>query len=100
MLIDDVITAGTAIRETIELLKQTGNPKISGICIAMNRMEKNNEGENALETIEKELGIPVIAIVNLDHVIEALHNREVGGKIYIDDDMFETVKAYRVEYGV
>lgn len=100
VLIDDVITAGTAIRETVELLKQVGNPQISGICIAMNRMEKNNDGENALETIENELGIRVVSIVDLDDVILALHNKEVNGRIYIDDAMFETIKAYRAEYGV
>jgi len=100
VLIDDVITAGTAIRETVELLKQVGNPHISGICIAMNRMEKNNDGENALETIENELGIRVVSIVDLDDVILALHNKEVNGRIYIDDALFETIKAYRVEYGV
>jgi orotate phosphoribosyltransferase len=100
VLIDDVITAGTAIRETVELLKTVGNPQITGICIAMNRMEKNNEGENALEKIEQELGVRVVSIVNLDDVIEALYNKEVNGKIHIDDSMMETIKVYRAEYGV
>jgi orotate phosphoribosyltransferase len=100
VLIDDVITAGTAIRESIAMLKETGNPQITGVIISINRMEKNNDGENALAKIEEELGAPVISIVSLDHVIEALYNKEVDGRVYIDDAMMETIKAYREEYGV
>lgn len=100
ILIDDVITAGTAIRETMELLKAHGNPKVQGVLIAMNRMEKNNEGENALQKVEETFGLRVVPIVTLDHVIEALHGREVNGRVYIDDAMFETIRAYRAEYGV
>lgn len=98
-LIDDVITAGTAIRETLELLKANGNPQVVGVLIAMNRMEKNNEGKNALEEIEK-MGVKVYSIVNLDEVIEALHGREVNGQVYIDDEMMGKIKAYRAEYGI
>lgn len=100
VLIDDVITAGTAIREVVEVLKANGNPKIVGVLIAMNRMEKNNDGENALEAIEKNQGVKVFSIVNLDDVIEALHNRKVGGQVYIDDAQMEVIRGYRVQYGV
>ena len=100
LLIDDVITAGTAIRETLELLKTNGNPKIVGVLIAMNRMEKNNEGKNALEEIEKTMGVKVYSIVNLDEVIEALYGRKVNGQVYIDDAMMAKIKDYRKEFGV
>ncbi len=99
LLIDDVITAGTAIRQTLELLKANGNPQVVGVLIAMNRMEKNNEGKNALEEIEK-LGVKVFSIVTLDEVIEALYGREVNGKVYIDDAMMDKIREYRAEYGV
>ncbi|HCW32688.1 MAG: orotate phosphoribosyltransferase, orotate phosphoribosyltransferase [Candidatus Peregrinibacteria bacterium GW2011_GWE2_39_6] len=100
LLIDDVITAGTAIRESVELLRENGNPQIAGVLIAMNRMEKNNDGQNALEEVEKILGVKVFSIVNLNEVIEVLYNREVGGQIYIDDEKMEMIKKYREEYGV
>ncbi len=100
LLIDDVITAGTAIRESLEILKGNGNPQVVGVLIAMNRMEKNNEGKNALEEIEKGLGVRVYSIVNLDEVIEALYGKEVGGQVYIDDGMMGKIKEYRKEYGV
>lgn len=100
LLIDDVITAGTAIRESLDVLKANGNPKIMGVLIAMNRMEKNNEGKNALEEVEKTLGVKVYSIVNLDEVIEALYNKEVDGSVYINDEMMEEIKKYRAQYGV
>lgn len=99
LLIDDVITAGTAIRETMEILKGNGDPKVESVLISMDRMEKNNEGVSALRAIESDFGIRVLSIVNLDEVIEVLHGREVGGKVYIDDAMMEVIRRYRVEYG-
>jgi orotate phosphoribosyltransferase len=71
-----------------------------GVLIAMNRMEKNNDGENALEAIEKNQGLKVFSIVNLDDVIEALYHRKVGGQIYIDDAQMEVIRSYRAQYGV
>ncbi len=100
LLVDDVITAGTAIRETVDLLKENGNPEIIGVLIAMNRMEKTNEGGNALQDIEALTGAPVRAIVDLDDVIEALYNKEVNGQVYIDDEQMEKIRAYRAQYGI
>ncbi len=100
VLIDDVITAGTAIRESLDILKAHGGPKVKGIFIALNRMEKNNDDKNALLEIEKTLGVKVYSIVTLDDVIEALHNKEVGGRVYIDDVQMEIITNYRKQYGV
>lgn len=100
VLIDDVITAGTAIRESLDILKAQGGPKVQGIFIALNRMEKNNDGENALLEIEETLGVKVYSIVTLDDVLLALHNVEVGGKVYIDDAQMEIITNYRKQYGV
>lgn len=99
LLIDDVITAGTAIRETMEMLKANGDPKITGVLISFDRMEKNNEGISAIAAVEKDFGIKVYSIVNLDDVIEVLHNKEVDGKVYIDDEKMEVIKKYRAQYG-
>ena len=99
VLIDDVITAGTAIRETMDVLKENGNPKVTGILIAMDRMEKNNDGVSAIKAVEEDFSLKVFPIVNLDEVIEFLHGGEVNGKIYIDDEMMETIEEYRKQYG-
>ncbi len=100
LIIDDVVTAGTAIGEAMDILKLNGNPKVLGVLIALDRMEKNNDGENAVKKLEKVLGVPVRAIVTLDEVIEVLYNKEVGGEIHIDDEKMEIINAYRAQYGV
>ncbi len=99
ILIDDVITAGTAIRETMALLKENGRPKVEGVLISMDRMEKNNDGVSAIKSIEEEFGFEVYPIVTLDDVIDALYNKEVDGKVYIDEAMMEVIRNYRAEYG-
>jgi orotate phosphoribosyltransferase len=100
LLIDDVITAGTAIRDVMNLLKENGNPKMQGVLICLNRMEKNNDGENAIEALEKDFGFKVHAIVTLDDLIEVLYNKEIDGKIYIDDNMMQVINDYRAKYGI
>lgn len=92
MLIDDVVTAGTAVKETVEILKANGNPKIVGVLIAMNRMEKNNEGKNAIAELEAMLGVKVYSIVDLDDVVEVLKDR-------LGAEKMEAIGKYRAEYG-
>ncbi|MDD3862150.1 MAG: orotate phosphoribosyltransferase [Candidatus Gracilibacteria bacterium] len=99
LLIDDVITAGTAIRETMDILKASGNPQISGVLISFDRMEKNNEGVGAIKAVESDFGIKVYSIVNIDDVVEVLYNKEVDGKIYIDDEKMDLIRKYRDKYG-
>jgi len=93
VLVDDVITAGTAIRETVELLKENGNPKIEGILIAFNRMEKNNEGVDAVADLQDSLRVPVHAIVNLDEAMEILPE-------HLSEEQLEAIAVYREKYGV
>ena len=99
VLVDDVITAGTSIRETIDFLKDYGSPKINGIIVSVNRMEKGTNEKSALKQVEEELSIPIYAIVNLNEVIEVLHNKEIDGKVYIDDGMLNKINEYMSEYG-
>ena len=100
MIVDDVITAGTAIRDTANFLKDYGNPKIAGILISLNRMEKNNEGENAIAQLEEQLNTKVYSIINLDELIEILYNKKIDGQIYIDDEKMKIINNYRAQYGV
>ncbi|KAL8801846.1 MAG: hypothetical protein Q9182_004196 [Xanthomendoza sp. 2 TL-2023] len=98
LVIDDVITAGTAMRETIELVKQEGG-KIVGFVVAVDRMEKmpgSNDDDgvprpSAMGQIRKEYGLPTASIVTLDDLIELL--REKG-----DETDMERLKDYRSRY--
>ncbi len=99
ILVDDVITSGKAIRESLEVLKECDNPKVRGIVISVNRMEKGKTDQNALKEVADVLGIPIFSIVTLDDIVTFLHNREIDGKIILDDAMMDKINAYRAEYG-
>jgi orotate phosphoribosyltransferase len=99
VLIDDVITSGKAIRESLEVLKSCNNPKVAGIIISVNRQEKGKTDKNALKEVEEGLSIPIHAIVSITEIKTYLHNREVNGKVVIDDAMLARIDAYLDEYG-
>nr|NJM03289.1 orotate phosphoribosyltransferase [Desulfobacula sp.] len=99
ILVDDVITSGKAIRESLEVLKSCGNPRVSGIIISVNREEKGKTDENALKEVEKTLGIPIHAIVTITDIKTRLHNRRINGRIILDDAMLSKINAYLAQYG-
>ncbi len=100
VIVDDVMTAGTAVKETLEMMKGLGNPEIKGILIAADRMEKGSGDKSAAQEMKDTYGIDVYSIVNLDEIIEVLYNKPIDGTIYIDDEKMEQIKTYRVQYGV
>ena len=93
VIIDDVITAGTAMREAIEIIKQQGGILI-GVIVALDRMERmNNESSgSAIGDVQKEYGIPVLSIINLNDLIGVL------GELGIEQDMVR-VADYKRRYG-
>jgi orotate phosphoribosyltransferase len=99
VLVDDVITSGKAIRESLEILKHCNTPKVTGIVISVNRQEKGKTDENALREVEKILGIPIFSIVTISDITAYLHNRVIDGQVMLDDDMLGKINAYRREYG-
>ena len=99
ILIDDVITAGTAIRQSLEILEKYGNPKIKGIIVSVDRQEKGTSEKNALKQTSEELGVPIFSIVTLSDIIHALHNKKIDGVTYIDDAMKEKIDNYLEQYG-
>ncbi|WP_042153311.1 MULTISPECIES: orotate phosphoribosyltransferase [unclassified Pseudoalteromonas] len=93
MLVDDVITAGTAIRESMEIILANG-ASLSGVLIALDRQEKGKAELSAIQEVERDFGTKVISIVKLADLITYLEDK---------GDMAEhldTVKAYRDKYGV
>ena len=100
VIVEDVITAGTAIRETMELLKNLDMGRVESIIIAVDRMEKGKGEESALKELEQEFGVKVFPIVTIREVVSYLHNREIGGKVYIDDALYARVLEYQKIYGV
>ena len=99
LLVDDVITSGKAIRESLEVLNSCENPKVSGIIISVNRQEKGKTDKNALKEVEETLGIPIHSIVTITEIKEYLHNKKINGRVVLDDRMLAKIDAYLEEYG-
>lgn len=100
VIVDDVMTAGTALRESLDFLKKAGSPTIAGVLIAVDRMEKGMGEKSAVQEVQDEFGIEVHSVVTLDDIIDVLYGKPVGGKVYIDDEQMRVIKDYKDQYGV
>lgn len=100
LIIEDVITAGTAIRECFPILKGAADVNLAGLIISVDRMERGQQNKTAIQEIEEEFGIKTYPIVSVRDIIETLHNVEVDGKIVIDDEMKEKMEQYLETYCV
>jgi len=99
VIVEDVITAGTALRETLEILKATaGDVKVEALIIQVDRMERATGDLSAVQQAQQDFGIPVYSIVTARDIIAHLHNREVDGKVLIDDAMKDKIECYLTEY--
>lgn len=93
LIIDDVITAGTAIRESLDIIRAAG-ASAAGVVIALNRQERGKGDRSAIQEVEQDMGIPVISIAALDQLVEYLENQP--GRA----EQVAAIRAYRAEYGV
>ncbi len=100
LIVEDVITAGTAIRETLPVLKAAADIEIAGMVISVDRMEKGKGEKTAIQEVYEEFGIVTYPIVTVREIIEILHNNPVDGKVYIDDEMKAKMEAYMEQYCV
>ncbi|MEJ1296325.1 MAG: orotate phosphoribosyltransferase [Candidatus Sedimenticola sp. (ex Thyasira tokunagai)] len=93
MIIDDVITAGTAIRESMETINAHGAVP-SGVVIALDRQERGTGERSAIQEVESDYNMPVAAIVRLNHLISYLEDKQG------DEASLTAIQNYRKEYGV
>ena len=99
IIIEDVITAGTAVRESIELFKHVADVNIKALFVSVDRMERGTKDCSTLDELRQDYGIQVFPIVTVREVISFLHNNPIDGKVYIDDEMKAKMEAYLEEYG-
>jgi orotate phosphoribosyltransferase len=93
LIIDDVITAGTAVREVMTLIEQH-NARPAGVVIALNRQEKGTGDLSAIQEVERDYGVPVVSIITLNDLMDYLHT-DMG-----DADLLRRITNYRQQYGV
>ncbi|QGU31946.1 orotate phosphoribosyltransferase [Thermochromatium tepidum] len=93
LVIDDVITAGTSVRESVEIIRSAGATP-AGVVIALDRQERGQGERSAVREVEDEFSLPVLALLTMDDLI--LYLEEQGA----DAALVESMRAYRSDYGV
>lgn len=93
LIVDDVISAGTSVRESVDIIRAAGATP-GGVLIALDRQERGTGAQSAVQEVRRELGLPVVAIANLDTLLRYLAGH--GGR---QADL-DAVRAYYEEYGV
>jgi orotate phosphoribosyltransferase len=92
LIVDDVMTAGTAIRESVEIIRSHGATP-AGVLIALDREERGQGERSAVQEVQESYGLPVVSVLRLRDLVEHL---ETAG----DKDFLEAVRTYRIRYGV
>lgn len=98
VIIEDVITAGTAVRETLPQLKAAADVRVEHMIISVDRMERGQSGTTAIKEIGAEFGIKVHPIVTVRDIIDHMYNREIDGQILLNDEMRERMEKYLETY--
>ena len=93
LIIDDVISAGTSVRESVQLIRAAG-AEPAGVAIALDRMERGSGELSAVQEVARDFNLPVVAIANLHDLLGFLE-----GSPELADNL-EAVRAYRAQYGV
>ena len=93
LIVDDVISAGTSVRESVQLIKTAGATP-QGVAIALDRMERGQGELSAVQEVQQQHGLPVISIVNLDDLTAYLSDKPEWR------ETLDAIKRYRVQYGV
>ncbi|MGB0545024.1 MAG: orotate phosphoribosyltransferase [Candidatus Pseudothioglobus sp.] len=92
LIIDDVITAGTAIHEAQEIIQSSG-ATAKGVIVALDRQEKGKGELSAIQEVEKVFGIRVLSIISLTHIIDYLKSNN-------DSKILTQIESYRSQYGI
>jgi orotate phosphoribosyltransferase len=93
LIVDDVVTAGTAIRESVEIIEAAGATP-AGVLIALDRQERGMEGgRSAVQEIREQFGIPVIAVLDLSELMRYMQDAGLTAEL-------STMQSYRAQYGV
>lgn len=93
LVIDDVISAGTSVRESAKLIADAG-AQLAGVAIALDRQERGEGERSAVQEVQERFGVPVVSIASLESLIDYLgHDPALMDKL-------DAVKAYRARYGI
>jgi orotate phosphoribosyltransferase len=98
IIVDDVITAGTAVRESLDIIRRAGAQPVA-VALALDRQERGQGSLTAVQEVEQQHGLKCVSIVTLADLIDAL-SQPVGGRVRISAEQLTALLAYRERYGV
>lgn len=99
LIVEDVTTAGTSIRETVPLLQAHADVDVVGLIVSADRQERGTGDLSGLAQVAVDFDMTTRAIVTLDDIVSHLHGREVDGRVVLDDEILDRIHAYREEFG-
>jgi orotate phosphoribosyltransferase len=99
LIIEDVTTAGTSIKETMPILKAQGKVDVVGLVVSVDRMERGQGDKSALTEIGETYQMKTASIVTMEDVVEELYRKPYQGKIYIGEEEKARIDNYYKEYG-
>ena len=100
VIIEDVITAGTSVNETMQALSQMENVKVVGLLISVDRRERLENGKSALQDVQNNYGLEARSIISIDDIIKFLESEENRKAINAPEGILDRVYAYREQWGV
>lgn len=99
VIVDDVVTAGTAIKESIGVLRNCTGSTIEAIFVSVDRMERGKKESSAIQEISKDFGIKVFSIANIADIMEFLKTDQIADESNLPKEIILKMEKYRAEYG-
>jgi len=99
VIVEDVTTAGTSVRESVPMLKSVAEVDVCGLIVSVDRMERGSGEASALSELRDEFGMKTLAIVTLEEIVTHLHNRSVDNRVVLDDELVKKITQYREIFG-
>ena len=99
LIVEDVTTAGTSIRETVPQLRAAADIKLAGLVVSVDRMERGQGTLNALTELRHEFDMQTFAIVTIGEIAEYLKGRSLNGTVVMTEHLYHQIQAYRLQYG-
>ena len=99
VIIEDVTTAGTSIKETYPIIKAQGNAFVLGLVVSVDRQERGTGEKAALDKIAENFDMKTTSIVTMKEVVECLYNKPYNGRVIIDDELKGRIDDYYSRYG-
>lgn len=98
VIVEDVTTAGTSVRETAPLLRAAAKIELSALIVSVDRQERGRSERSALAELGDEYGLRPLSIVNIDEIVAYLRDHDIGGQRLITPELDAAIREYRRQY--